>query len=76
MNTAIIVLLANTRLSSGTSIDDFVYDINAGKYYDITPEWVEGVGTTLAYTMFINVFTPPFFSFMTYLIHQCKIARD
>jgi len=65
LNTGILILLINAKLDS--------IGFWQGKFRDITPLWYENVGSTLLWTMVINIFTVPVIKVL-YVIYQ-KIRR-
>jgi len=57
LNTGIILLVVNARLTDNTKVWQ-------GKFSDITSLWYSNVGSTLLSTMFINVFSVPAIKFV------------
>lgn len=58
INTGIIILLVNAKIPQiSTWLPDFI-PLFDGKYNDFSVHWYKVVGSTIMFTMFINVFTP------------------
>ena len=47
-----------------------------GKYYDITPMWMEGVGPIIILTMLVNIFSTPAFILVSHAFRLCSRAND
>lgn len=71
LNTAIIILVVNTRFTQ-VPIVDFLN----GVYNDLIPEWYFNVGTTIIITMFINMFSLPIVNLIFAFIKGCVRCCD
>lgn len=71
LNTAVILLVVNTRFSQ-LPIVEFLN----GVYNDFIPEWYFNVGTTLLITMFINMFSLPIINFIFLALKKCIQCCD
>jgi branched-subunit amino acid ABC-type transport system permease component len=56
INTGIVILLVNARILE-IKLPDFI-PLFQGKYEDFTVEWYRVVGSTISFTMLINIITP------------------
>ena len=70
LNTAIIILLVNTRFSYS---ENFLF---RGKFEDFSPLWYRSVGTTLLYTMIVNIFMGPFVNCTFAYLRAQKRCKD
>lgn len=75
INTAVVILLVNIRVES-IQKDNPDFFILAGAYDDLNPAWYANVGTTIAFTMFINVFTPHISALIIWMIYSCRRCSD
>jgi hypothetical protein len=56
INTGVVILLVNARVSE-IALPDFI-PLFAGKYNDFSVEWYKFVGSTISFTMLINIVSP------------------
>ena len=61
----------------GTSgLGGMLQNVIKGKYYDITPMWLEAVGPVILLTMVINIFSTPAFVLLFHLLRLCSRGKD
>jgi hypothetical protein len=75
LNTAIVLLLVNLRIDSiyNKNPDFFIF---TGLYDDLSPSWYVNTGATIAFTMFINIFTPHLSSILMCIFYKCLRCCD
>mmetsp|Transcript_26725 Transcript_26725/g.27770 ORF Transcript_26725/g.27770 Transcript_26725/m.27770 type:complete len:1347 (+) Transcript_26725:6-4046(+) len=75
LNTAVVIVIVNLKVRSihEWNPDFFVL---AGIYDDFNGGWYASVGTTIAFTMFINIFTPHLSSWMFWMYFGCRRCCD
>jgi hypothetical protein len=56
INTGVIILLVNARITE-INLPSFI-PLFQGKYSDFSVEWYRVVGSTISFTMLINIVTP------------------
>ena len=56
INTGLVILLVNARITE-IRLPEFI-PLFQGKYQDFTVEWYRVVGSTISFTMLINIITP------------------
>lgn len=71
-NTGIIIFLVNAQL--GIKINGF--PVFAGQYEEFTVEWYRIVGSTIVFTMMINIFTPHLSNAMFLTLMSLKRCLD
>jgi len=59
INTGIIIFVVNFKFTEGTKYPNIFEGIFNGKYKDFNHDWFKRVGTVVAMTMFINMFSMP-----------------
>jgi len=65
------------NINFGTSgFGGMLQDLIKGKYYDITPMWLEAVGPIIILTMIINIFSTPAFVLLFHALRLCSRAKD
>lgn len=75
INTGLVIVLVNIYIGPVKSWwKDF--PMFTGSYEDFDPSWYSDVGTTINFTMFINVFVPHLSAFMGVLLKFCKRCCD
>jgi hypothetical protein len=75
INTAVVILLVNIRVKRIAEANPDFF-ILTGLYNDLSPEWYANVGSTIAFTMFINIFTPHLSALMFWMYYSCKRCCD
>lgn len=75
VNTAIVIVVVNLKVESVYKWNPDFF-ILTGLYSDLTPGWYSTVGTTIAFTMFINIFTPHLSALMFWMFYGCKRCLD
>ncbi len=66
----------NIKFSPVNNVAEKLQSILKGKYYDITPNWFEGVGTVILLTMLMNIFSTPIFVLGFHMIRLLKRKID
>lgn len=75
INTGLILLLVNTNVKSiKESIPDF--PLFSGKYDDMTPQWFLDIGTTISFSLILNVFVPHISIIMQNCLILCSRCFD
>ena len=75
INTAVVLILVNLRVKD--IIEKYPnFFILAGNYEDFDSGWYSAVGTTIIFTMFINIFTPHISSYLFSIYYKCLRCCD
>lgn len=59
INTGLVILLINMKVTNSGIVGTFINDRLGGEYTDFSSEWYSEIGTTICMTMFINVISVP-----------------
>lgn len=75
INTGIIIILVNANVKS---VKDWSpnFPFFTGKYNDFEPDWYSDVGTTIIFSMILNIVTPHVANILFYYYHRCQKLFD
>lgn len=75
LNTVVVLIAVHAYVKE-------VYEYNkdffifTGEFTDMSPKWFAIVGTTIAFSMLINIFSPHMYSLTMYIYYNIKRKRD
>jgi hypothetical protein len=75
INTGLILVLVNTNIKAvSQKLPNF--PLFAGKYDDMTPQWYLDIGTTITFSLILNVFIPHLTIIMQNFVSLCQRCCD
>jgi len=74
INTAVLIILVNANLNLQNVPENF--PLFNGDFADFTVKWYQVVGSTIGFTMILNIFSPHFGAFMKMFCRGCKKCYD
>jgi len=75
INTGLILLLVNADVKAVyQKYPDF--PLFTGKYQDLTPQWYYDIGSTIAFSLILNVFIPHLAIIMSQMLTLCRRCWD
>lgn len=75
VNTAVIIVAVNSKIDKVAKWNSNFF-VFAGPYNDINTAWYSGVGVVIAFTMFMNIFTPHFAELSDWALWKLKLIYD
>jgi hypothetical protein len=75
INTGVIITVSNMKIPKIKSWSEY-FPFFTGEYTDFDPEWYKTVGSTIIFSMLMNIITPHLSTVLYFLVNQCKKCYD